>query len=115
MTLDAFGFLQSPGGRTRSNCPYCHGVKCMGACGNNPDEYKDVSVCGIVRRPTRHLGLIECEEGPVYDFAADSELGREILSACPPGSRCQLEGKQHEGTLKFVVYMELLHEHPEGA
>lgn len=96
-------------GRTRPNCPYCHGVKCMGACGNNPDEYTDVSVCGIVQRLTEHLGTIECVDGGrVYNFEAQSEIGREIFGACPPGSRCQIEGQHHEGTLKFIAYLELL-------
>lgn len=84
----------------------------MGACGNNPDEYEDASICGIVSRLTDLVGLVECEEGKVYNFEINSDLGKELISACPPGSRCQIEAKHHEGTLKFLVYMELLTENP---
>lgn len=104
-----FGFFNTPQRvRTRPNCPYCHGVKCMGACGNSPDEYKDASICGTVSLPSEHMGIIECDEGRVYNFEARSELGREILSVCPAASRCQVEAQHHEGTLKFVIYIERL-------
>lgn len=105
-----FGWLNSSKmRRTRPNCPYCHGVRCMGICGNNPDEYTDVSICGVVRRLGEHVGAIECDdEGMVFNFEANSEVGREIFESCPPGSRCQLEGQHHEGTLKLVVYIERL-------
>lgn len=108
MSPAIFDFLNSiKQGRTRANCPYCHGVKCLGACGNNPVTLKDASIRGLVRLDSEMVGIIESETGEIFNFEAQSSLGKEILAACPPGELCQIEAQHDNGSIRHVAYMEI--------
>lgn len=111
MTPAIFDFLNSvQKGRTSANCPYCHGVKCVGACGNWPSSLKDVSIIGRVRLESAMVGVIETDDGEVFNFEAQSALGKEIMGSCPVGKLCQLEAQHDRGSIKHVAYIEEVEE-----
>ena len=91
-----------------TECEFCGGVKCFGACGAEGVFNKAQDFCGRLVSHEGNESCFVCDDGKQVHFRLGSHIARDILSACPDGERCRITVVVDKGTITALFSAERL-------